>query len=461
MAFTTRQAASEQKSAQEAAAKPSAQLFSDQRASTSVQLKQQQLMQTAQLAAEEEEPLQGKFVAQRVEEEEPLQGKFETAQLAAEEEEPLQGKFATAQLAGMEEEVPMQGKFATAQLAALEEEPLQGKFVAQRAEEEEPLQGKFESPAPAQREQKPNNTGMPDNLKSGIENLSGYSMDDVKVHYNSDKPAQLNAHAYAQGTDIHVAPGQEQHLPHEAWHVVQQKQGRVQATMQMKAGVPVNDDAGLENEADVMGARALQNVTLQKKTSGFSNADDNSKILNFSSPIQMFDPLKTPRHTLNANGKAAFDLLDNGRAEFKKIDKSGGDTNAVQDSKNRVIKASKQISNKAEARDQALQTTIGWLGNLEEENVSAGYNGGHLIASSLGGSGTWQNMVPQDGPENKWGDWRKYEKENKAAITNTGSPLIVTVQLGYSGDSVLPSSWDSWLTDKNGIDVNWYSATFK
>ncbi len=67
-----------------------------------------------------------------------------------------------------------------------------------------------------------------DNLKSGIENLSGFSMDDVKIHRHSDKPAQLNAHAYAQGTDIHVASGQEQHLPHEAWHVVQQKQGRGQ-----------------------------------------------------------------------------------------------------------------------------------------------------------------------------------------------------------------------------------------
>jgi hypothetical protein len=83
------------------------------------------------------------------------------------------------------------------------------------------------------------------------------SMDSVKVHYNSEKPAQLNALAYAQGTDIHVAPGQEQHLPHEAWHVVQQAQGRVQPTMQMKEGVPVNDDLGLEHEADVMGARAL------------------------------------------------------------------------------------------------------------------------------------------------------------------------------------------------------------
>ena len=103
-----------------------------------------------------------------------------------------------------------------------------------------------------------NKTGLPDNLKSGIENLSGMSMNDVKVHYNSSKPAQLNAHAYAQGTDIHIAPGQQRHLPHEAWHVVQQKQGRVKPTMQMKRGVPINDDKSLEKEADVMGARALQ-----------------------------------------------------------------------------------------------------------------------------------------------------------------------------------------------------------
>lgn len=99
---------------------------------------------------------------------------------------------------------------------------------------------------------------LPVNVKKGVESLSGISMDDVKVHYNSAKPAQLNAHAYAQGTEIHIASGQEKHLPHEAWHVVQQKQGRVQPTTMMKAKVPINDDAGLEKEADVMGARALQ-----------------------------------------------------------------------------------------------------------------------------------------------------------------------------------------------------------
>ena len=122
-------------------------------------------------------------------------------------------------------------------------------------------------------QQKPNNTGLPDNLKSGIENLSGYSMDDVKVHENSDKPAQLQAHAYAEGTDIHLGPGQEKHLPHEAWHVVQQKQGRVQPTRQLKGKVAINDDQGLEKEADLMGQKALSSnedhgLQLKKSSEG-------------------------------------------------------------------------------------------------------------------------------------------------------------------------------------------------
>ncbi|MEE1944497.1 DUF4157 domain-containing protein [Pedobacter sp. KR3-3] len=114
---------------------------------------------------------------------------------------------------------------------------------------------RLEDNRPIQR--KANHTGLPDQLKTGIENLSGHSMDDVKVHYNSAQPAQLNAHAYAQGSNIHLAPGQEKHLPHEAWHVVQQKQGRVKPTKQLKSKVNINDDDGLEQEADRMGAKAL------------------------------------------------------------------------------------------------------------------------------------------------------------------------------------------------------------
>jgi hypothetical protein len=180
-------------------------------------------------------------------EEEPLQGKFITQKKGGPEEEPLQGKFITQKKGGPEEEEPVQGKFIVQKKgSAEEEEPLQMKpFQLAAKEEELPVQ------------KKANNTGLPDNLKSGVENLSGFSMNDVKVHYNSAKPAQLSALAYAQGTDIHVAPGQEKHLPHEAWHVAQQKQGRVQPTLQTK-GIAINDDKGLENEADTMGAKAVQ-----------------------------------------------------------------------------------------------------------------------------------------------------------------------------------------------------------
>ncbi|CAJ1317756.1 eCIS core domain-containing protein [Paenibacillus nuruki] len=104
----------------------------------------------------------------------------------------------------------------------------------------------------------PNETGMSDSLKQGIESMSGLDMSDVRVHRNSSAPAQINALAYAQGTDIHLAPGQEQHLPHEAWHVVQQKQGRVQPTMQLMQGLPVNDNEGLEREATEMGNQAAK-----------------------------------------------------------------------------------------------------------------------------------------------------------------------------------------------------------
>lgn len=105
---------------------------------------------------------------------------------------------------------------------------------------------------------KKNTTGLPDNLKSGIENLSGHSMDDVKVHYNSALPAQLESHAYSKGSAIHIYPDEERHLPHEAWHVAQQKEGRIKPTLPATVEVNINNDHKLGNEADLMGAKALQ-----------------------------------------------------------------------------------------------------------------------------------------------------------------------------------------------------------
>ncbi|MGH7870134.1 MAG: eCIS core domain-containing protein, partial [Candidatus Dormibacteraceae bacterium] len=79
----------------------------------------------------------------------------------------------------------------------------------------------------------------------------------MQVHYNSPKPARVQALAYTQGSDIYVGPGQEKYLAHEAWHVVQQKRGGVQPTMHLN-GVAINDEEELEQEADLMGNEVLQ-----------------------------------------------------------------------------------------------------------------------------------------------------------------------------------------------------------
>ena len=132
--------------------------------------------------------------------------------------------------------------------------------------------------------QKKNKTGLPDQLKSGMENLSGLALDDVKVHYNSSKPESLNAHAYAQGSDIHLASGQEKHLPHELGHIVQQSQGRVKPTTEV-GGAPVNDNASLESEADSLGRQALQRQAFSSNM---------SKSMSFSSsPPQLKKKPKT------------------------------------------------------------------------------------------------------------------------------------------------------------------------
>lgn len=203
-----------------------------------------------------------------------------TAQLAAltdDDDQALQGKF-TMQLQEDDDEA-LQGKFVAQLQSDDDEEPLQGKFLTQlqSAEEEEPLQQKAE-----------NRTGLPDRLKNGVENLSGYSLDAVKVHYNSPKPAQLQALAYTQGTDIHVGPGQERYLGHEAWHVVQQMQGRVQPTTQLQ-GVALNDNEGLEREADVMGEKVLNGniAAIPDSVSQFK--------VKFETNTEKYDPNKNPR----------------------------------------------------------------------------------------------------------------------------------------------------------------------
>ena len=161
---------------------------------------------------------------------------------------------------------------------------------AQMKENEDPLQFNSSNGSSGSTVQKKSDGCLPSNLQSGVEKLSGQDMSNVNVNYNSDKPAQLNAHAYAQGNNIHLGPGQEKHLPHEAWHVAQQKQGRVQPTKQIKSKVNINDDPALEKEADVMGAKAAKigndnEKSLAQLQSKIDNSDQVSQLIAFDNQI--------------------------------------------------------------------------------------------------------------------------------------------------------------------------------
>ena len=118
---------------------------------------------------------------------------------------------------------------------------------------------------PADPAGRPSPAALPRPLRAGLEQLSGLDLTRVRVHYDSARPGGLGALACTQGTQIEVGPGNERQLPHEGWHVVQQLQGRVAATARAKgrpadggAAAGLNEDAGLEREAETMGAKARQ-----------------------------------------------------------------------------------------------------------------------------------------------------------------------------------------------------------
>jgi hypothetical protein len=54
--------------------------------------------------------------------------------------------------------------------------------------------------------------------------------DQVRVH-ESPAADRVRAMAYATGRDIHVGGRSGPAVPHEAWHVVQQREGRVRSAL--------------------------------------------------------------------------------------------------------------------------------------------------------------------------------------------------------------------------------------
>ncbi|WP_075164051.1 eCIS core domain-containing protein [Microscilla marina] len=146
-----------------------------------------------------------------------------------------------------------------------------------------PIQAKQE---PIKRRQ---NNNKETQVKKNVGQLMGTDVSDTKVHYNSSKPAQLQAEATAQGNQVHLAPGKEKHLGHELTHVAQQKQGIVKPTVQANNGTSINNDPRLEKQADDIGAKALQMKSNNTDdTRSTTNSTNTSTSNNQSSPVQLY-----------------------------------------------------------------------------------------------------------------------------------------------------------------------------
>ncbi|MCR9174097.1 MAG: DUF4157 domain-containing protein [bacterium] len=190
-----------------------------------------------------------------------------------------------------------------------------------------------------------NDTELPKDLKAGVENLSGYSMDDVKVHRNSSKPSELEAHAYAQGSDIYLGPGQERHLAHEAWHVVQQKQGRVDPTG-IENNTAVNDNKGLESEADKMGSLAAQSNSSSsesKKSAESGQVAQGNTVQKYTKRVGKVGR-KNGFNRLSDDGKLA--VKDHGKKGFAE-DSMISQANTILDGMNSIAKVEK-LTNEVE-----------------------------------------------------------------------------------------------------------------
>lgn len=119
---------------------------------------------------------------------------------------------------------------------------------------------------------------MPGGVRAKMEHALGADFSAVRIHEGS-QATTLGALAYTQGTNIHFAPGQyrpdsqsgQELLGHELAHVVQQSEGRVQATTQAQ-GVDINDNHSLEREADEMGSRAARGQTTGGRAVGPASA---------------------------------------------------------------------------------------------------------------------------------------------------------------------------------------------
>ena len=185
-----------------------------------------------------------------------FQMKMDPVQKLEEEEEAAMPKMNPVQKQEEEEEEALMEKRNPVQKQEEEEE----EALMEKKANKRPYQLKANEVASA-------STGfaskLPAQLKENMEHSLGGDFSNTEIYANSSKASKMGALAYAQGNEIHFAPGKydpesqrgKELIGHELTHIVQQKKGVVQKTKNDR-GMNVNSEFKLEKEADDLGKKA-------------------------------------------------------------------------------------------------------------------------------------------------------------------------------------------------------------
>ena len=134
------------------------------------------------------------------------------------------------------------------------------------------LQKRFSFPnQEAHRE--PGGMPLPPTIQKEYEKKSGVPLDDVRVHYNSEKPDRTNADAYAYGSNIFMRSAANILLEHEIGHVIQQKLGMV-SPMQTIGTTPISTSDRLERTANSLGNLQIEGTPKAVLQKGVTLSND-------------------------------------------------------------------------------------------------------------------------------------------------------------------------------------------
>jgi hypothetical protein len=269
---------------------------------------------------------------------------------------------------------------------------------------------------------------MEPGLQHDMERSFGADFSSVRIHEGGAAGA-LGARAFTRGESIHVAPGElnpsspdsRSLIGHELAHVVQQRAGRV-ATPQGFGGLGINDDAGLEAEADRAGDRAARGEPAGMAHAGGTAATGHAPVqakLRWAGELQWINAKTNPAIASKFSTLAAVENEADTRTGGVDIEvlarKPQQGTAAFSFQKQQV-----EVQPMPSGSEKAIQSLSG--GDVNDRVIALSHELQHAcdafqsddkpLQSALRKVAPWEELIH--------GEWRAHATQAKAAIEIAG-----------------------------------------